>query len=87
MVNIGKVRMLVGYCEVFVHMFVCCVFVPIKIVRVIVMRVVVVLMRMCHRLMRVVVLVMFSQMQPHAHPHQRSGDPERRRCRFSEQQQ
>ena len=87
MINIGKVRMLVGQRDVLMQMFVRCFLIPIKIVHVIVMFVVCMLMRMLNGIMRVIMLVVLGQVQPDTHGHQRRSEPEWRCRRFTQQQQ
>ena len=88
MIDVRKVRMFVPHCEVLMHMIMRRIFIPIKVVRMIVMPVTVCMqMGMCGRLMRVVMLMVFGQMQPDTHCHQRCRRPEQRRCRFAQQHQ
>lgn len=55
-------------------------------VRVMMMLIVHMLVRVCHRLMNMLVLMIFRQVQPHTHRHQGAGGCELDRDRFTEQE-
>ena len=85
MIHIREVRMFVGQRDVLMQMFMRFQRIPIEIVRVIVMLVVVGMrMRMRDRLVRVIMLMVFSQVQPDANRHQRRSGPEQRRRRLAQ---
>ena len=81
MVDIRKMRVAVGERCMMMRMAVRLAAIPDKIVCVRMMLVVYMIMRVVHRRVRVIVPVVFRQVQPHAQRHQCGGDPKRkRRC-------
>ena len=78
MINIREVRMLVHHLHMFMQMFMRQRAVLLEIMPMIVMLVVVdVPVCVRHGLMRVVVLMVFGEMQPNPYRHQRGSHPER----------
>ena len=57
--------------------------IPVEIMRMLMMLVMRVRMFMCHRFMRVLMLMVFCQMQPHAKRHERTRPPETEADRFA----
>ena len=86
-VDVGKVRMLVRDGRMRVPVRVRRLAVPVQVMRMLmlVMRVVAVAMRVGQRLMRMQVIVLLGQVQPHSQRHEAASQPERRCGRFAQQ--
>ena len=85
-VDVRVVRMAVLYGGVRVMVAVCTTSIPFCVVRMLVVLIVAVFMRMLHFLVQMVMRVVFGEMQPHAQPHQRRGDPKLHTRFFCEHQ-
>ena len=82
-VNIRKMRVAMPLRCVVVRVCVRLRACPRKIMFVLMVFVVNVFMRVIHRLMQVIVPVVFRQVQPHTQRHQRGGNPKRQRRGFA----
>ena len=80
MMNIGEMGVFVAHGGVCVGMLVRLAVVPGERVRVLVVGIMTVLMRVFERLVAVLVLVPFAEVQPDADGHQRCGQPKRWPC-------
>lgn len=87
MVDVREMRMPVGDRLVPVLVYVGFLPVPVEVMRMLVVFVMDMCMTVLHGLMRVLMLVPFRQVQPHAEGHQHAGQPEPGANRFTQQQQ
>ena len=87
MMNVREVGVLVRHHSVRMPMRVRLGALPFKVVRMLVMAVMRMAMGVCQRLVQVLVIMLFSQVQPDAQSHETTGQPERRRGGFAQQPQ